>query len=461
MKVHGNRKGNVYSQPLHDFQARALKMRDQAKVAKALVKVLANLFGHDRVMLYMFNENRQQESSEFNNLDASYANEPRFKTESHIKNHPPDGPILTALRERSIVYIEEIGSNTYYVLGENSELVEKSGQIMDTGVVQGYIAQHGGSNVRKAGILFCPLIFGDKLIGVLRSDNILSGKPIRPEEIDIGTFLRHISEAANTSSASMRVSDLIQQQRELVHGHANQAREIRMAVAGRYHDILGDLGGLIGYISALEQFSLKLGSLDLPGVLGIKRMIRLISQKAQKMIDSYRAEMIRVAGGGTLTYKPRIATVDITDLVLDIIGEYSDNPDFTVELAQPHHTIEIETSERNLGTVLKELVRNASKFRDRSKPGRATVEISKNDVSLEITITDNGIGFSPEDAVIIFDERVHNVQELDLLANKIESHGLGLSEQRYIIEEVLKGTLRAESNGIGTGATFRITIPIA
>lgn len=461
MKVHANGKGNRYLQPLHTFQARALKMRDQAKVAKALVKVLADLFGHDRVMLYMFNENKRQPNSEYNNLDARYANEPRFIAESHIKNHPPDGPLLSALRERSIVYIEEIGTDSYFILGENSEVVEKSGQTMDTGVVQGYIAQHGAQNVRKAGILFCPLIFGDKLIGVLRSDNILSGKPIRPEEINIGTFLRHISEAANTSSASIQVSDLIQQQRESMHTYASQAREIRMAVAGRYHDILGDLASVIGQISALEQFGLKLASLDHPGVSGIRMVIPLLNSKAQRMIDSYRKEMLRVSAGGNLTYKPRIAPVDITDLVLDVIGEYNDNPDFTVELAQPHQPVKIETSQRNLGNVLKELIRNAYKFRDRSKLGKTTIELNKNDVSLEVCITDNGIGFSPEDAVSIFDERVHNVQELDLRANGIESNGFGLSEARYVIENVLKGTIRAESNGLGAGATIRITLPIA
>ena len=74
---------------------------------------------------------------------------------------------------------------------------------------------------------------------------------------------------------------------------------------------------------------------------------------------------------------------------------------------------------------------------------------------VDISVTDTGIGISPEDQARVF-ERFEQVEES--LTKKYQGTGLGLSLTRSLVE-LHGGRIWVESEGKGKGSTFRFIIP--
>lgn len=75
--------------------------------------------------------------------------------------------------------------------------------------------------------------------------------------------------------------------------------------------------------------------------------------------------------------------------------------------------------------------------------------------AIEVSVSDSGVGISPEDQALVF-EKFRQVGGDS--ARKAEGAGLGLALARKFVE--LHGrTLRLES-GVGHGSTFTFTLPV-
>lgn len=106
--------------------------------------------------------------------------------------------------------------------------------------------------------------------------------------------------------------------------------------------------------------------------------------------------------------------------------------------------------------VLWNLLGNAIKF---TPPG-GRISITSQDVSdhlLRITVNDNGIGIDPELLPLVFDAFQQGRQTVGSRAGGL-GLGLGLTICRLLVE-MHNGTLRAESPGVGAGATFTLELP--
>ena len=107
-----------------------------------------------------------------------------------------------------------------------------------------------------------------------------------------------------------------------------------------------------------------------------------------------------------------------------------------------------------LQQVLWNLLTNAIKF----TPKGGTIQVLADRVAshLEISVTDTGEGIAPEFLSQLF-ERFSQAD-----ASTTRNHGglgLGLSIVRHLVE-MHGGTIRAESPGVGQGATFVVSLPI-
>jgi signal transduction histidine kinase len=106
-----------------------------------------------------------------------------------------------------------------------------------------------------------------------------------------------------------------------------------------------------------------------------------------------------------------------------------------------------------LSAVLGEVVTNACKFRDSSRPLRIRIETRLTpDNTLEVSVSDNGLGIAPSDLERIFApfHRLHSQAEFP-------GHGLGLALCRRIAQ-TWGGDILAQSRAEG-GATFVVTVP--
>ena len=107
-----------------------------------------------------------------------------------------------------------------------------------------------------------------------------------------------------------------------------------------------------------------------------------------------------------------------------------------------------------LRQVLWNLCSNAIKFSN--KGGRVEVRLERVNSHIEVTVTDNGIGISPEFLPHLF-ERFSQAD-----AGTARGHrglGLGLAICRHLVE-LQGGRISAHSGGPGQGSTFRVDLPV-
>jgi CheY-like chemotaxis protein len=108
-----------------------------------------------------------------------------------------------------------------------------------------------------------------------------------------------------------------------------------------------------------------------------------------------------------------------------------------------------------LQQVVWNLLSNAIKFTP--KGGRVQIRLERVNSHIEIGVSDTGPGIAPEFLPFVFDR----FRQAD--GRTTRQHGglgLGLSIVRHLVE-LHGGTVRAESEGEGHGATFTVLLPVA
>jgi len=108
-----------------------------------------------------------------------------------------------------------------------------------------------------------------------------------------------------------------------------------------------------------------------------------------------------------------------------------------------------------LQQVVWNLLSNAVKFAPDG--GRVEVRLERADSHVEITVADDGPGIKPEFLPYVFDRFR---QEEGGTSRQQGGLGLGLAIVRHIVE-MHGGTVHAASEGLGKGATFTVSLPIA
>jgi len=102
--------------------------------------------------------------------------------------------------------------------------------------------------------------------------------------------------------------------------------------------------------------------------------------------------------------------------------------------------------------VLRNLIDNAVNY---TPTGSITVSLKKEDAKLVFVVKDTGVGITEEDKKRLFTEGGHGKDSQTI---NVHSTGYGLYIAKRIVEEH-KGTVRAESQGPGTGSSFIVEFP--
>ena len=108
--------------------------------------------------------------------------------------------------------------------------------------------------------------------------------------------------------------------------------------------------------------------------------------------------------------------------------------------------------ERKIKQVLLNLLSNAVKFTPEG--GRIGIKARQADGSVEISVSDTGIGIAPEDQPKIFEEFRQVGSDY---AHKVEGTGLGLTLAKKFVE--LHGGKIWVTSEVGKGSTFIFTLP--
>jgi signal transduction histidine kinase len=136
---------------------------------------------------------------------------------------------------------------------------------------------------------------------------------------------------------------------------------------------------------------------------------------------------------------------------LTLMRERAMRHGLALELSVDETLGDIVADERKLKQVLLNLLSNAVKFTPEG--GRIDVRALAANGTIQVSVTDTGIGIAPEDQAAVFEE----FRQVGQASRKREGTGLGLALARKFVE--LHGGRLWVTSDVGTGSTFTFTIP--
>jgi PAS domain S-box-containing protein len=178
----------------------------------------------------------------------------------------------------------------------------------------------------------------------------------------------------------------------------------------------------------------------------------IAAKRMSNLIDS----LLRAARleGGDIT--PHNNPVNLTSVITDLgedLRSLGKDKKLSCKITVPKKKVEIETDPVLLHVVFKNLFSNAIKYT--LSGGEVSVTMVEKKASVEIAVTDSGIGIPAADQKRLFERlfRADNVRKMDT-----DGNGLGLYITKMIVKS-LGGTISVKSTE-NKGSTFTVKLPI-
>jgi signal transduction histidine kinase/ActR/RegA family two-component response regulator len=153
-----------------------------------------------------------------------------------------------------------------------------------------------------------------------------------------------------------------------------------------------------------------------------------------------------------------VESVDLPRVVeasLDTLRPAADARAIQLHAVIDSHAGPIMGDPDRLSQVVANLLSNAIKFTP--KGGRIHVHVERVSSAVRLTVSDNGTGIAPEFLPFVF-ERFKQADQS--ITRRHGGLGLGLSIVKHLVE-LHGGSITAESEGEGKGATFTVVFPLA
>jgi CheY-like chemotaxis protein/two-component sensor histidine kinase len=212
------------------------------------------------------------------------------------------------------------------------------------------------------------------------------------------------------------------------------------------HELRTPLTGILGWVHLAREGRLDADGLE-RALVSIERSAGAQKRLIEDLLDATRGIK------GTMRLNATNVRLDaVIHAGVDAIRPAAAEKNIAIE--EHVEAVAMKGDPDRLQQVVSNLVGNAVKF---TPPGGRVTVIARQKGSLaEITVRDTGDGIPPDLLPHVFDWfRQGN-------SSKTRRHsglGLGLGIVRQLVE-LHGGTVRAESDGLGCGATFVVTLPV-
>jgi two-component system CheB/CheR fusion protein len=227
---------------------------------------------------------------------------------------------------------------------------------------------------------------------------------------------------------------------------ANRLKDEFLAIVS--HEVRTPLNAITGWIQMLRSGKLNQEQVN-KALETIDRNAASQAEIIAELLDTSRI----VSGNLKLDTKP-IAIRPIIEAAIEILRPTAEAKSITIKATFDKRLQPIWGDSVRLQQVLWNIFSNAIKFTPGG--GRVEARCEGTEENVTITVKDNGIGIEPEFLPFIFDR----FRQADATsARSFGGLGLGLSIVRNIVESH-GGSIRAESEGKGRGATFTMILPV-
>ena len=252
---------------------------------------------------------------------------------------------------------------------------------------------------------------------------------------DIDRVTEHYAALLRTADEQSRQADA-----------ANRLKDDFLATLS--HELRTPLNSVLGWARLLAS-----GKLDAPQTTRAVQAIERAGWAQSRLIEDL-LDVSRIVGGKLqLNTRPTIVQ-PLVQAAVDSLGPAAEAKRITVVTNLDPTPRPIASDADRLQQVAWNLVSNAIKFTPSG--GRVDVRLTSSEDELRLTVSDTGIGFSPEIATHMF-ERFRQGD-----SSSTRQHGglgLGLGIVRHVVE-LHGGTVTATSAGESHGSTFDVRLPI-
>jgi diguanylate cyclase (GGDEF)-like protein len=194
----------------------------------------------------------------------------------------------------------------------------------------------------------------------------------------------------------------------------------------------------------------RVGSEELPRLKAIiERQVTRMKRLASDLLDVSRANT------GKLRLEPqRVDLASVIDESVDTCRPAMDLRLQRLRVHLPARRLELDADPARLAQVLSNLLDNASKYTPNGGQIELSVEVERGFAA--ITVSDNGIGMTPQSTSEVFDPFVQE-------PHAVTFNGLGLGLGLTVVRELVEahgGSVIASSAGAGLGSKFVVTLPL-
>jgi PAS domain S-box-containing protein len=214
------------------------------------------------------------------------------------------------------------------------------------------------------------------------------------------------------------------------------------------HELRTPLNAILGYARVLRTGIAgpeKFGR----GLEAIERNANSLAQIVEDVLDVSRI----ISGKMRLDVQP-VDLAPVVQTAIDAVRPAAEAKGVRIETVLDPRASPVSGDPDRLQQILWNLTSNAVKFTERG--GRVQVRLERVNSHVEVTVSDTGVGISPEFLPHIF-ERFRQAD--GSTTRERGGLGLGLAIAKQLVE-IHGGSIEASSTGSGQGATFRVKLPL-
>ena len=281
-----------------------------------------------------------------------------------------------------------------------------------------------------------PMVVQGRTLGAISFIAAESGRRYSAEDLSLAEDLAHRAALAVDNAR------LYQDAQE-----ANRVKDEFLATLS--HELRTPLTAVIGWTQLLTS-----GQLDEAATARALQTIQR-NARAQSQIIEDILDVSRIISG-KLRLDPRpVEIVPVIEAAMDAVRPAASAKAIQLQPAFDPEVNLVPCDPHRMQQVVWNLLSNAVKF---TPPGgRVSIQLGRAGANAQVRVSDTGPGISPEFLPYVFDR----FRQAD--GSTTRTHGglgLGLAIVRHLVE-LHGGTVQAESDGIGHGATFTVNLPLS
>jgi PAS domain S-box-containing protein len=330
--------------------------------------------------------------------------------------------------------------------GPNSRAV-RTGQIV---ITNDYMSSQRGhptvivgpeNNLRPQSSMAVPMAVMGRIIGTIEVQSYEAGVYRHEHETAM-------SMGANLTAVAIENTRLLRREssaREAAE-ESNRLKDEFLATVS--HELRTPLTAILGWARLLDSESLD----EATARQAIETIWR--NAKSQSQIIDDILDVSRIITGNLYLELQPMELAPVLQHAINVVRPTADAKRIRIETEFDSAPSVVSGDANRLQQVIWNLLANAVKFTHSG--GRVLLKLTQLGSAVEITVADTGDGISREFLPYVFDR----FRQAD--SSTTRQHGglgLGLAIARHLIE-IHGGTIRAESAGLGYGASFTIKLPL-